>query len=72
MTWLVRLGAKRGKGRYVSRLIAAYDIANMDRTVWSLPKQIDARRFELRELAEGFAKDYGGRVVKLRSAASVG
>jgi hypothetical protein len=56
----------------VSRLIAAYDIANMDRTVWSLPKQIDARRFELRELAEGFAKDYGGRVVKLRSAASVG
>lgn len=59
MTWLVRLGTGRGKGAYVHRHDPWCE------GVYHTHLQRYARRFELRDLAEDYARDYGGRVVRL-------
>jgi len=66
MTWLVRLGTERGKGRYVSRVTATHDVAGLHQYHWTTERQWAARRFEWRPLAKLWARDYGGRVVRLR------
>lgn len=66
MTWLVRRGIERGEGDYIARVTETHDPRTIAPwALWAL-RQWSARRFELRDLAEYYARDYGGRVVRLR------
>lgn len=63
--WLVRLGSKRGAGEYVHPE-AYVDITGAGRCLATVPHQRKARRFTWRDLADVYARAFGGRVVRLR------
>ena len=65
MTWLVRQGTERGEGSYITRTTETLDARALPPWLLWAPQQWAARRFELRDLAEDCARDYGGRVVRL-------
>lgn len=63
--WLVRLGSKRGAGEYVHP--AAFVLSDGDiGASTTTPHQRKARRFTWRDLADVYARAFGGRVVRLR------
>lgn len=66
MTWLVRQGTKRGDGAYITRTTETHDPRKLPNWALWAQHQWAARRFELRDLAEDYAKDHEGRVVRLR------
>lgn len=66
MTWIVRQGTKRGEGHYITRTTETQPASELPPwALWAQP-QLAARRFEWRPLAKLYARDFGGRVVRLR------
>jgi hypothetical protein len=71
MTWIVRLGTERGRGAYVREVYSAALTGSVLGAALSTRQRL-AQRFSPRAVAEAIAYEFGGRVVRLRSAASVG
>lgn len=63
--WLVRLGSKRGAGEHVTPA-ALVDRIGIVVAFRVCSHQRGARRFTRRDLAEHYARAFGGRVVRLR------